>query len=65
MPECARTDLILALADNLSAEDVQLVRPFLRLAELATPTATDAELLADAWESLESLFALIDGEAGR
>lgn len=63
-PEAAvsRVELILALADNLTAEDVDLIRPFLRLAELARPTAPDAVLLADALESLDAVFDTIDGE---
>ncbi|MFI6661966.1 hypothetical protein ACIBL8_41380 [Streptomyces sp. NPDC050523] len=60
MRECPRTDLILALADGLTAEDVNVVRPFLRLAELARPDAPDAELLADALVSLDAVWSLAD-----
>lgn len=59
-PTVPRTDLLLALLDGLSAEDVELVRPLLRLAELASPEASDAELLADALVSLDGLFASLD-----
>lgn len=55
-----RTELILALCDDLSAECVELLRPLLRLAELASPEATDAELLAEALVSLDGLFAGLD-----
>ncbi|WP_411150208.1 hypothetical protein [Streptomyces sp. A30] len=60
-----RADLILSLMDSLSADDVELIRPFLRMAELAMPDAPDAELLTDALASLDALFALVEGEAGR
>jgi hypothetical protein len=55
-----RTELILALCDDLSVECVELLRPMLRLAELAHPEATDAELLADALASLDGLFGALD-----
>ncbi|MGW6541903.1 hypothetical protein ACWGBH_03455 [Streptomyces massasporeus] len=61
----SRVELILALFDGLSAEDVDLIRPLLRLAEMAQPSAPDAELLADALASLDALFAAIEEEAGR
>lgn len=61
----SRVELILALVDGLSTEDVGLVRPFLSLAEMTQPSATDAELLADALSSLDALFTMVDGEAGR
>lgn len=61
----SRVELILALVDGLSAADVDLIRPFLRLAELAQPTAPDAELLAEALSSLDAVFTMLDAEAGR
>ncbi|WP_434795177.1 hypothetical protein WN979_14430 [Streptomyces albidoflavus] len=52
----ARTELILALLDGLSADDVALIRPLLRLEEMARPDALDHELLAGALASLNGLF---------
>jgi hypothetical protein len=59
-PHTARTELLLALCDDLSAECVELLRPLLRLAELAYPEGTDSDLLADALASLEGLFSALD-----
>ncbi|MCX4832840.1 hypothetical protein OG746_29325 [Streptomyces sp. NBC_01016] len=55
-----RTELILALMDSLSVDDLALLRPFLRLAEMARPDAPDAELLAVALASLDGMFGALD-----
>ncbi|MFI0210953.1 hypothetical protein ACH4OV_20015 [Streptomyces diastaticus] len=52
----SQVELILALLDGLSAEDVALIRPLLRLEEMARPDALDHELLAGALASLNGLF---------
>lgn len=64
-PAVSRADLILSLMDRLSADDAELLRTLLHLAELARPDATDVELLEDALVSLDGLFASVDEETGR
>ncbi|MFJ7785742.1 hypothetical protein ACIQY8_24170 [Streptomyces albidoflavus] len=56
----SRVELILALLDGLSADDVALIRPLLRLEEMARPDAPDHELLAGALTSLNGLFGALD-----
>lgn len=56
----SRVELILALLDGLSADDVALIRPLLRLEETARPDALDSELLAGALTAFNTLFSALD-----
>jgi hypothetical protein len=51
-----RTELILALLSDLSAGDVEVIRPFLRSAEWQRPDAPDCELMAEALAKLDACW---------